>query len=230
VISPGHQAAQLDAGARSLLKTGATQLQVDLSDGQLDSLSTYAELLLRWSGTYNLTAIRDPREVVTHHLLDCLAVVPPLRRELDGAAGQRLLDVGSGAGLPGLVLATAEPRVQVVCIDSVGKKAAFITQAAGTLRLANLQAVHGRVETLALPPFDVIVSRAFASLASFVSATEPHLRKGGFWMAMKGKQPAEEIEELQGKVEWRVESLQVPQLAVQRCLVWMRKMEADSEM
>lgn len=208
---------------RRLLTGGAAALGADLSDAQVEGLLTYVDLLRRWNETYNLTAVRDAGEMVTHHLLDCLATVPPLRRELAGATGRRLLDVGSGAGLPGLVIAIAEPGLQVVCVDSVGKKVAFIAQAASTLRLANVQAAHSRVDALSLPAFDVITSRAFASLPTFVAATEAHLRQGGFWMAMKGKTPDAEIAALPGGIDCRTEQVRVPHLASERCLLWLRK-------
>lgn len=207
---------------RALLTSGAASLGVELGEAQVDALLAYVELLGRWNDTYNLTAIRDPIEVVTHHLLDCLAVVLPLRRELAGATGRRLLDVGSGAGLPGLVIAIAEPDMEVVCVDSVGKKASFIAQAAGTLRASNVQAVHARVETLALPAFDVIASRAFASLGAFVSATGTLQRADGFWMAMKGRHPGPEVALLPPDLDCRIEPLRVPNLEAERCLVWMR--------
>ena len=134
-----------------------------------------------------------------------------------------MLDVGSGGGLPGVVLAIMLPALDVTCVDSVGKKAAFIRQAAGTLALPNLHAVHSRVEALKLPPFDIIVARAFASLADFVSLTRGHLGAGGVWLAMKGKPPGAEIAALARDVEvFHVEPLHVPGLGAERCLVWMR--------
>jgi 16S rRNA (guanine527-N7)-methyltransferase len=161
--------------------------------------------------------------MLVQHLVDCLAVVPPLVRELGERSGARVLDVGSGAGLPGLVIAVTCPALQVACVDTVGKKAAFIRQAALELGLHNLQAERARVEALALPPFDLITSRAFASLADFVNLTRPLLAPGGRWMAMKGQRPDAELAALPAGVRLdAVEPLAVPGLAAERCLVWLR--------
>jgi 16S rRNA (guanine527-N7)-methyltransferase len=194
-----------------------------LSGAPLDArLEAYLALLARWNVAYNLTAVREPAQMRLWHLADCLAVVEPLRRHL-AARPARILDVGSGAGLPGVVLAAAEPAWHVTCVDSVGKKAAFIRQVAGELALPNLHAEHARVEDLRAPPFDTIVSRAFASLADFVRRTRPLLAPGGVWMAMKGKRPDDEIAVLPTGFEaFRVEPLVVPGLDADRCLVWMR--------
>lgn len=198
----------------------AAALSVSLETAQRGTLLAYLDLLQRWNGTYNLTAVRDPAAMFTQHLADCLAVLPPLQRH---AAGGRLLDVGSGGGLPGVVIATVLPGWQVTCVDTVGKKMAFVRQAAGSLGLRNLQARHARVEALAEPAFDVITSRAFSSLADFVALTRAHLAPGGVWMAMKGRVPDEEIAALPADIDvFHVEQLRVPGLDAQRCLVWMR--------
>ena len=190
------------------------------SDAQVKALADYLALLQRWNTTYNLTAVRDPQSMLTQHLADCLAIIPPLQRHAEAG---RLLDVGSGGGLPGVVIATMLPGWQVTCADSVGKKMAFVRQVAGTLPLPNLHAVHTRVEQLKLPPFDVITSRAFASLADFTRLTRPHLAHGGVWMAMKGRAHDEEVHELPNDLElFHVEQLVVPGLDAHRCLVWMR--------
>jgi 16S rRNA (guanine527-N7)-methyltransferase len=193
---------------------------------QVDQLARYAALLQRWNGTYNLTAIRSPAEILTHHLADCLAVVPPLLRH---AAGGRLLDVGSGGGLPGVVIAVMAPGWDITCVDTVGKKAAFIRQAAGALGLPNLHAAHARVEHLKAAPFDVVTARAFSSLGDLARLTAPLLAPGGVWMAMKGRDPADERAALPATVEvFHVEQLVVPGLEAERCLVWMRPAEAPA--
>ena len=179
-------------------------------------------MLQRWNSTYNLTAVRDPAQMLTQHLADCLAMVQPLRR-FCGEAPCRLLDVGSGAGLPGVVISALNPQFDVTCVDAVGKKAAFVRQVAGELRLPNLHVEHARVERLKLPPFHVVTSRAFASLDDFTQLTRAHLAADGAWLAMKGKQPAEEIDNLPADVEvFHVEQISVPGLDAARCLVWMR--------
>ena len=195
-------------------------LGLDPTAAQVQVLEAFLSLLARWNGTYNLTAVRDPVAMRVQHLADCMAVVPPLARH---AAQGRLLDVGSGGGLPGVVIAALLPDWNVTCVDTVGKKAAFVRQVAGDLGLMNLQAAHSRVEALKVPAFDVITSRAFATLADFVALSRPLLAPGGVWMAMKGLRPDAEIAALPATVEvFHVEQLQVPQLDAQRCLVWMR--------
>ena len=195
-------------------------LGLALTVAQLQALAQYLALLQRWNATYNLTAVRDPQVMLTQHLADCLAVVPPFQKHL---VRGRVLDVGSGGGLPGALLAIVEPAWRVTCVDTVGKKAAFIQQVAGTLGLPNLSAVHTRVESLAASPFDLITSRAFASLADFTRQTRTLLAPQGVWAAMKGKQPRDEIDALPSSVEvFHVEPLTVPGLSAERCLIWMR--------
>ena len=210
----------------SALRAGGLRLGLDLGDAQLERLRDYQALLQKWGKVYNLTAVRDPAEMLTHHLLDSLAAVPPLRRHAQacGLTAPRVLDVGSGAGLPGVVIAICCPEMQVSCVDTVAKKAAFIQQVAVTLRLPNLRGIHARVEKLQ-GPFDLITSRAFASLPDFVHWSEGALAAGhGAWLAMKGRHPADEIAALPPTVEvFHVEQLQVPGLDAERCLVWIRR-------
>ena len=202
----------------------AGQLHLTLTESQLDLLLAYLRLLVRWNATYNLTAVREPADMLTQHLADCLAIVRPLSASLGDAQGVRILDVGSGAGLPGLILAATMPQVTVLCLDKVGKKVAFVRHAQAELGLKNLRAEHARVEALAAGTFDVIVSRAFSSLAEFVSLTRSHLGQNGLWLAMKGRHPTEELLEAQPQADvFHVEPLHVPGSAAQRCLVWMRQ-------
>lgn len=204
------------------LRAGLTQLGLSLDDTRLGQLLAYLALIARWNRVYNLTAVRDPQEMLTQHLLDSLAAVPPLRRHTGGAPA-RVLDVGSGAGLPGVVFAIACPELQVTCVDTVAKKATFIRQVAAELGLRHLRAEHARIETLAPARADVVTSRAFASLQDFVSLTEAHLAPGSVWLAFKGKAPTEEIATLPATVEvFHVEQLDVPGLQAERCLVWLR--------
>jgi len=214
--------------AAAALREAAQRLGVALSGVQIQQLQDYAAQLERWNRVYNLTAIRDPREMQVQHLHDCLAVVAPLRREVAArwgdAAAVAVLDVGSGGGLPGVVLALAEPAWTVTCVDTVAKKAMFVRQVAATLGLPQLRAEHARVETLAPRPWQVITSRAFASLADFVVLTAGQLAPDGLWMAMKGRVPDDEIAALPPDVEvFHVEHLNVPGLDAQRCIVWMRR-------
>lgn len=200
----------------------ATQLGIELSAPQAQLLLGHLALLAKWNRVYNLTAVREPEAMLAQHLLDSMAIIAPLRRW--GANKiERLLDVGSGAGLPGVVIAILLPEVQVTCVDSVGKKASFICQAAVELGIKNLHAVHARVEQLCAPPFAAITARAFASLLDFTTLTRRHLGVGSIWLAMKAQYPAEEIAELPPEIEvFHVEQLSVPGLAAERCIVWMR--------
>lgn len=205
---------------RAAVFDAAAQLELPLDEPIVERLLAYLDLLQRWNGTYNLTAVRDPADMLTQHLFDCLAVIKPLRGVAETG---RLLDVGSGGGLPGVVVAATCPGWSVICVDTVGKKAAFIQQAAVELRLPNLRSEHARVETLKLAPFDVVTSRAFASLPDFVKLTRPLLTPGGVWMAMKGKMPDEEVAILPSDVDvFHVEQIHVPGLSADRCIVWMR--------
>lgn len=211
------------------------QLSWPLSETQQQQLAQYMVMLAHWNSTFNLTALRDAQEMLSHHLTDCLAVLSPLMAHVQTAGllqregAPRLLDVGSGGGLPGVVLAICCPQVQVTCVDTVGKKAAFIRQVAAELHLPNLRAEHARVEQLK-GRYDLITSRAFASLSDFVKLTSSLLADGAVWMAMKGKAPDEEQAELPTDVSvFHVEPLQVPGLEAERCLVWMRLQKGAPE-
>jgi len=207
--------------ALTVLKSGAAELGLSLSDAQFEQLLGYLALIQKWNKVYNLTAVRDPQEMLTHHLLDSLTAVAPLVRHTHGQPA-KVLDVGSGGGLPGIVLAICRPELDVSCVDTVGKKAAFIQQVAATLKLPNLRGIHARVETLG-GPFDVICCRAFASLPDFVIWSRGALAEQGVWMAMKGKHPQAEIDGLPADVQvFHVEPLTVPGLDVERCMVWIR--------
>ncbi|WP_408633925.1 16S rRNA (guanine(527)-N(7))-methyltransferase RsmG [Polaromonas glacialis] len=210
---------------RATLLAGLAELRLQLSEPQISQLLDYQAMIGKWTQVYNLTSVRDPAEMMTHHLLDSLSVVPALQRYLLGAGlaqGSRLLDVGSGAGLPGVVIAICCPAVSVTCVDTVAKKAAFIKQAALALKLPNLAGLHARVESIT-EPFDVICSRAFASLADFTNWSVGALAPQGVWMAMKGKHPADELLTLPKIIAmFHVEQLKVPGLDAERCLLWLR--------
>ena len=203
------------------LAEGATALGLNLAAAQHAQLLAYLDLLAKWNKVYNLTAVRDPAEMLTHHLLDSLAVIAPLVRHTQGGAA-RVLDVGSGGGLPGVVIAICCPEMSVACVDAVAKKAAFVQQAAGVLGLSNLRGMHARVESIT-EPYDVITSRAFATLADFTQWSAGSLGEDGVWMAMKGKHPTDEMAGLPPSVAvFHVEQLTVPGLDAERCLIWMR--------
>jgi len=190
--------------ARALLETGLGELGLD---GSLaDPLMIYLDELQKWNAAYNLTAIRNADEMVTKHLLDSLALLPHV--------GGRLLDVGAGAGLPGIPLAIANPALDVTVLDSIGKKARFMRHAVRTLGLPNVTVVESRVESFqAESPFGMIISRAFASLADFFNGTEALLAPGGQWVAMKGKLDVKELADVPARFVIRgTHRLRVPGL------------------
>lgn len=212
---------------RHELQIGLQALELSLDDEQGDMLLAYLALIEKWNKVYNLTAVREPTEMLTHHLLDSLAVVGPLLRETDGRP-VRLLDVGSGAGLPGVVIAIACPQIEVTCVDTVAKKAAFLRQVSAELGLVNLHGLHARVESLSRgrgeEGYDVVTSRAFSSLSDFVQWSRSALQIGGMWMALKGKHPLDELLALPPTVDvFHVEPVAVPGLNADRCIVWMRE-------
>ncbi|MCP3717934.1 16S rRNA (guanine(527)-N(7))-methyltransferase RsmG [Paraburkholderia sp. CNPSo 3281] len=212
--------ADRDALAR-LLKEGAEALGVELAERQHEQLLDYVALLAKWNAVYNLTAIRDPRQMLIQHILDSLSIVPHLPTRADAT----VLDVGSGGGLPGIVLAIVRPDWQVTLNDIVQKKSAFQSQAKAELALANLSVVTGRVESLRpgmeVPKkFDLIVSRAFADLADFVTLARHLVVEGGAIWAMKGVHPEDEIERLPtGTRALNTIRLSVPMLDAERHLI-----------
>lgn len=206
--------------ARTRLLVAAAQLGLTLGDRDIGQLLSYLQLIAKWNKVYNLTAVRDPAQMLSHHLVDSLSAIPPLLRH---GAPARLMDVGAGGGLPGVVIAICCPGTDVTCVDAVAKKATFIQQVAAELKLPNLHGVHSRVEQLTAEPFGVITSRAFASLVDFTTLTRQHLAPGAVWLAMKGQHPADEIAALPDDVTvFHVEQLNVPGLDAQRCIVWMK--------
>jgi 16S rRNA (guanine527-N7)-methyltransferase len=203
------------------LAVAAADLELPLDEATLVRLLRYLGLLQRWNAHYNLTAVRDPQAMLSQHLVDCLAALPALRAELP-AGPLRVLDVGSGGGLPGVVLALLAPKWQVHCVDTVGKKAAFIRQVAADLQLPNLSGLHARVESLDRE-YDLVICRAFAALPLFVSLTRHLLAPAGRWAAMKGRVPEDELKALPGDIDvFHVKHLEVPGLDAERCLIWMR--------
>ncbi|QQC62978.1 16S rRNA (guanine(527)-N(7))-methyltransferase RsmG [Paraburkholderia ginsengisoli] len=211
-----------------LLADGVRELGLDLNDAQLGKLLDYVALLSKWNAVYNLTAIRDPRQMLIQHILDSLSIVP----HLAPLGPSSVLDVGSGGGLPGIVLAIVLPDWTVTVNDIVHKKTAFQAQAKAELGLANLSVVTGRVETLQpgaeVPAkFDVIVSRAFAELADFVTLARHLVAQHGAIWAMKGVRPEGEIERLPaGAHVEQIIRLTVPSLDAERHLIKVR-VDAD---
>jgi 16S rRNA (guanine527-N7)-methyltransferase len=215
------------ADAETALAQALAALHLPLEPETRRRLLDYLGLLAKWNAVYNLTAIRDPHQMLVAHLFDCLAIVAPLRERALLEARTTVLDVGSGAGLPGALLAMLAPEVEVHCVDAVSKKAAFVAQLRAELGLANLHAHHARVERLQAPrdlaPAALIVSRAFASLAQFVECSAHLLAPGGTWAAMKGQMPDDEIAALPASIELSAAiKLEVPGLEAQRHLLLLR--------
>jgi len=203
-------------------------LDTPATSHQQATLLRYLSELLRWNKTYNLTAIRDPDQALVHHIFDSLSLVDPILKELVlyPAKLSTIVDVGSGGGLPGVILAIMLPSVQVTCVDAVEKKSIFVRQMASVLDLPNLTAQHARIETLEPLHSAIVTSRAFASLEDFAQFAGRHVREGGVLLAMKGRPPTEEINALQALTSWtayKVQPLIVPELESQRCLVWMQR-------
>jgi len=211
------------------LAEGAAALQLELSQAQQARLIDYVALLAKWNAVYNLTAVRDPRQMVTQHLLDSLAAMPAF------AGAKNVLDVGSGGGLPGLVLAIwaaqAEPAMRISMVDTVHKKTAFLTQAKAELGLDNVTIYTARVEQLQAPKkFDVITSRAFAELSDFVSWSAHLLAEDGQFIAMKGVAP--DAEAMRLPPGWQVTEMRrltVPALGAERHLVFIRRVKQSGE-
>ena len=214
-----------------LLASGIAEMALNVSAEHQQKLLAYLALLQKWNKVYNLTAVREPMEMVTLHLLDSLSVLPYMKVK-------NLLDVGSGGGLPGIVLAICMPELEVTTIDSVQKKAIFMRQVKGELGLDNLQVVHGRVESFqAAEKFEVIISRAFSDLALFVKLTKQLLAKNGQWLAMKGQVPHHELaiieldiielKSLKIKVQ-KIIPLTVAGLDAERHLVVLEKLVLES--
>lgn len=203
---------------RQKLQSGLKEMGLDLSGEQQDKLLAYVEMLKKWNKTYNLTALRDESQIISHHLLDSLTLPP----YLEGA--QTMLDVGSGGGQPGIPAAVCRPDLQITLLDANTKKTSFLQQAAIELELKNVRIVSGRVEAVQGLRADVITSRAFAELADFVNWTAHLLQDGGCWAAMKGVYPAAEIDRLPDSVcVERVDKIRVPQLNAERHMVILRK-------
>ena len=213
---------------RQRLEHAVGELGLALDEKQRSQMLKLIHELMRWNKTYNLTAIRDGNQALVQHLFDSLSVVAPLRRYFceNRTLAPRIMDVGSGAGFPGLVLAIAMPDVHVTCVDAVEKKISFINMMKGVLGLNNLSGVHARVEDIPIDPSHIVISRAFASMKDFVSLAGKHLAAKGKVAAMKGKEPTEEMQALAMTQDWHIaktERLNVPELDADRCLVWIER-------
>jgi 16S rRNA (guanine527-N7)-methyltransferase len=213
-------------------ETAIEKLGLTVPDNVPAHLVTYMFDLIKWNRTYNLTALKTAEDVFVQHISDCLAIVRPVSVYLEAVKTptdqpRRVLDVGSGAGLPGVVIALCLPQVQVICIDAVAKKVAFIRHAASTLKCKNLQGIHARIESLQPMHADIVVSRAFASLADFSLLAGKHANEAGVLVSMKSKKLTLDIrafeEQETGWFVTKVEPLTVLDLDADRYLVWLER-------
>jgi len=209
-------------------------LPIRLADRDVRVLILYLLELAKWNRTYNLTAVKDIQAMLTQHILDCLAIVPALQRyeKQSNSAFQTIIDVGSGAGLPAVVLAVCYPESKVISVDAVEKKMTFVAHVASRLGLVNLSAQHARVESVDSEQADLVISRAFSSLAQFVQKAQHLVRGGGAMAAMKSRQlEQEQVEFAASSSGWRidqVDSIEVPSLKATRYLAWLKR-EAENE-
>jgi 16S rRNA (guanine527-N7)-methyltransferase len=207
------------AALAQVLSDGINEMKLDITPAQQEKLLDYLALMNKWNSVYNLTSLRDPMQMVTHHLLDSLAAVPAF------AGARNVLDVGAGGGLPGIVLAISRPDMKVSMIDTVHKKTAFLKQVKAELELTNVSVHTMKVQELEVSDkFDVITSRAFADLSDFVEWSGHLLAEGGKFIALKGVAPSEERERL--PAQWKVtdlQPLQVPRLGAERHLVFIER-------
>lgn len=216
----------MDAIIERKLEEGITQLGIKATAEQQQKLLGYMDLLKRWNKTYNLTALKTDEQILAHHILDSLAVVKPLQDRFASLDSLRGLDVGSGGGLPGVVLAIMNPTWQITCVDAVEKKTSFVMQVAGMLGLKNLKSKHTRIESYDIEPVDLVISRAFASLADFANWSGHHVSSTGSLVAMKGHYLENEVDELRAQSNWDIEQylpIQVPQLDAERCLIYLKQ-------
>lgn len=199
------------------LQDGLQKLGLELSTPQQLLLLEYVSLLKKWNSTYNLTALRDEATMISHHVLDSLTLLPYVQD------AKTLMDVGSGGGMPGIPTAICRPDLQITLLDSNTKKTTFLQQAVIELGLSNVTVASGRVEAMHDKKVDVVTSRAFAELADFIALTKHLLNENGYWAAMKGVYPYEELEHVPADVEVvRVDKLDVPQLDAERHMVVMK--------
>jgi 16S rRNA (guanine527-N7)-methyltransferase len=207
------------AALAQVLLEGVTEMKLEITPAQQEKLLDYLALMNKWNSVYNLTSLRDPMQMVTHHLLDSLAAVPAF------AGARNVLDVGAGGGLPGIVLAISRPDMKVSMIDTVHKKTAFLKQVKAELELSNVTVHTMKVQELEVSDkFDVITSRAFADLTDFLNWSGHLLAEGGKFIALKGTAPAEEQERI--PAEWKIsglQPLQVPRLGAERHLIFVER-------
>ncbi|MFW5446899.1 MAG: 16S rRNA (guanine(527)-N(7))-methyltransferase RsmG [Methylophagaceae bacterium] len=207
----------MDDGLLQQLKQGCDELKLTLSQAQLEELVRYVQLLDKWNKVYNLTSVRDPIDMISRHILDSLAILPYV-------SGDSLLDVGTGAGLPGIPLAIAQPELAITLLDSNSKKTRFLQQAKAELALSNTTVVHARIEQAELPKYDMVTARAFAKIDEIIDLAGRHCDDAGSLLLMKATKPEDELSEMMDDFKLQqVVSLNVPGCAGERHLVCLLK-------
>lgn len=222
----------MDKEIERRLEEGANTLGLPLDAGRREKLLGYMDLLKKWNKTYNLTALKTDEQILVHHILDSLSIINPLRERFSEQQPLRLLDVGSGGGLPGVILAIMNPQWSVTCVDAVEKKTTFVIQVAGILKLPNLKSKHTRIEQYVTEPFDIVISRAFASLADFANLSGSQVASTGSLVAMKGHYLEQEVAELHAQSDWQIEQylpIHVPQMDAERCLIYLKREKKGNE-
>ena len=207
--------------AQALEKMG-----LSLDDKQQQDILLYLELIQKWNKTYNITAIKDAEQILIQHVFDSLSVIAPLSKKINPDSEATVLDVGSGGGLPGVVIAICCPKWHITCIDAVEKKTSFITMVAGRLGLKNLRSRHSRIEEYPSEVADLVISRAFASLSDFANWAGHTLKDKGHLAAMKGRYLEDEVKELELTSDWKLDfwqTLEVVDMDAERCLIWMSR-------
>jgi 16S rRNA (guanine527-N7)-methyltransferase len=204
------------------------ELSIDQDDHKQKKLLDFVSLIIKWNKTYNLTSLKKINDIYVQHIFDSLAIINPIRQYLEKLLIDQavIYDIGSGAGLPGVVIAIMCPQIKVTCVDAVGKKVAFVQHVANTLGLKNLIAQHQRVEKWNTGPADLVISRAFSSLSNFANWSGVHVKDRGQMIAMKAHLESTELSEFQTQSVWQInhiEKLVVPSLDAARCLVWINK-------
>lgn len=218
----------MHAQLQNSLRNAAQALAITIDQEQFELLLEFLAQLQRWNKVYNLTAILDPKEMLIKHIVDCLAVLPELDKRAKALQKEtiKIVDVGSGGGLPGVIIAIMRPTWEIYCVDAVEKKVSFIQQMRAVLNCSNLYGVHARIERLEAMDCDVLINRAFSSLKNILDWAGHHVAPMGYIVAMKGKTPSAELDEIQQKQGWLIGPvvlLDVPQLNEERCLVIMEK-------
>lgn len=216
----------VNSSVHERITAAGAKLGLDVSRETSNAIAVYVEQLLKWNKTYNLTALRSVEDVLTHHIFDCMSILSAIEKKV-GRDNFTVVDVGSGAGLPGVIIGLWFPKSRVVCVDTVEKKTTFIRYVSGTMGCKNIEARHARIEELDPQQADIVISRAFSSLTLFTTLAGKHCSENGMMVSMKSAQVQEDLAELDNSAsEWCLESLEeldVPEVSARRNLVWLQR-------